>query len=538
MPSDPPDSPDSPPPPEDSAQATAPEAAPPSLVAKISPALHGRLHPLTLLFGILGGWSELRSLFFQLLPMGVVLYASHRQLFLLMLVLLAVYPLFHAAVLYFTFQYGIEEGELVTRQGILKRIERHVPLERVQDLRIEQNLVQQFFGVVAAYVETAGGTGPEASLSVISRTEAERLRRAIFERFPRAIHETEESEEPSRRLIRRLSGSEIILAGLTSNRSASFLIFLLAGWSLLDDLLPEAVYDRLIRGVSEEVQYLSQQGMLMAVLLLVLTVVAILLISLFLSIMGAVFLFYGFTLSLNGEDLHRLYGLLTRRSSSLPRQRIQILEVEEGPLRQLFGLATLRADIAGGAKVTGMAETGRDVLLPVARRNEVEPLLPVFFPDMDADPPEWRRVSKRAILRGTMRGGTFCILVTFWTLWLQKGWVGLWPMAFVPFIYFLNVQAYRRLGYALGPRFFRSRRGLLGRSTHVVPIRNIQSVALHQSVFEYRMGLATLVLDTAGQAFTGGGPRISNLPIEEAEVLARTLAKCASETRYRWESRK
>src|SRR6185369_6668355 len=119
---------------------------------------------------------------------------------------------------------------------------------------------------------------------------------------------------------------------------------------------------------------------------------------------------------------------------------------------------------------------------------------------------------------------------------LSAGWrfSSLWPFALSPLIYFISGANYRNLAYRLSDRYFCARRGWAGRSTHIVPINKVQAVEIHQSPFDRRLGLATLRVDTAGQAYTGGGPQISNLPIEEARAIATTLARQASGMRYRW----
>jgi putative membrane protein len=394
--------------------------------------------------------------------------------------------------------------------------------------------------VVDVHVETAGGEGPEASLSVLSRAEAERLRQAVFGHARQAASVAAAAVAASadvaveRQIVRQLSLRELVWAGLTSNRMASALVLAGAVWALVDDVLPENVYEKFAKAAVEEAQLVLQQGTQTAVLLAVLGLAVLFLISVVVSVIGSVVLFYGFTLSRRDEDLHRSYGLLTRRSSSLPRRRLQILEIEEGFLRRLFRLATLRADTAGSAKESEAAGAGRDVLLPIVRREEVEHLLPLFFPDLQPVPTEWRRVSRRAIVRGTLKGSLICVLAAVAAVAWQGDPTGLWPLLLVPLVYGVNVMRYYNLAYAVDASYFRSRRGWLSRSTHIVPIRNAQSVVVRQTPFDRRLGLATLVVDTAGQAFTGGGPRISNLPLEEARQLAHSLAHRAAATRYRW----
>jgi putative membrane protein len=116
----------------------------------------------------------------------------------------------------------------------------------------------------------------------------------------------------------------------------------------------------------------------------------------------------------------------------------------------------------------------------------------------------------------------------------QRDFIALWPLLCLPIIYLINVLSYRSLGYAMGDRYFRTRQGWLGRSTQIVPINKIQAVEVSQTPIDRRLDLATISVDTAGQAFTGGGPHVSHLPITEARTIAATLAHKAGTTDYKW----
>jgi putative membrane protein len=173
------------------------------------------------------------------------------------------------------------------------------------------------------------------------------------------------------------------------------------------------------------------------------------------------------------------------------------------------------------------------VLLPLVRRAEVEQLLPVCFPDLAGESAEWRQVSRLAIRRATLKVAVLSLLgVVAW--WFRApGWWALAPLLAIPLSYAINLQSYRHLGYALSERYLRLRRGWLGRTTHIVPVAKVQAVELRQTPFDRRLGLASLYVDTAGQAYTGGGPRLGNLPLAEAQALAQTLAQRAAATVYK-----
>ena len=527
---------DSPPPVPPAIPPPIPPTLPPPVIAPVAPELEGRLHPLTLVFAF---WNAVRNI---ILPLVVIYFFGRRRgsdTYIWVAAIFLGLPVAWAIIRYFTFTYRIENGELITRQGLLGRTERNIPLARVQDIRIEQGVLHRMFGMADVLVETAGGRSAEASLSVLAKNEAERLRAAVFAAPVAQVAEAAAAgtatSQPQRELIRRLSIRDLVLAGITSNRTASALALVVVLWQFVDDIVPEDIYQRGGEWFAQRALEWHSAGGGVHWLLVVIAAVAMLGIGMLFSVVGSIVVFYGFTLSRSGEDIHRSYGLFTRRSSSLPRRRIQLLKVEESWLRRLFKLATLRADTAGAA-MPGQGkeeQSGRDVLLPVLPRSDLDSLLPVFFPDLDDANATWHQVSRRAIVRGTRKGTAACLLLAAFSCSIQRSWYGLWPLLFIPAVYALNVMSYRHLGYWLGDRFFRMRSGWLSRATHIVPIRNVQSIVVRQTPFDRRHNVCTLVVDSAGQAHTGGGPRIRNVPATDVLNVARTLAHRAASTRYR-----
>lgn len=506
-----------------------------SLAASV---FEGRLHPLTIAFGLL---KAARGI----IPVVPLLLFGNKIYGFVLLMAVTASTVATALARYFSFTYRIEGNELITQQGILERKQRSIPLERIQEIRVEQGVLHRVFDVVDAKIETGGGEGAEASLSVLSRSEVERLRRAVFERAAKGradagvgVVQEHIAVAPERVVIRRLGLKDLVLIGLTTNYLISALALAGAIWNFAEDLLQDNFYKRAGETIYRESSRFFMRGAASAIVLALAGALAVILIGLVVSTVVAIVRFYGFTLSLSGEDLHRRYGLLTRRSSSLPRRRIQVLKIEEKLFRRLFGLATLRADTSGGHRDNHDDDSGRDVLLPITRRDSVDGLLTTFFPDFDAGPTEgaggveWRRVSRLAIRRGAIKGAIVCALAAAFLFGVNWRIAALWPLALLPFVYFISAANYRNLGYALSRRYFCARRGWAGRSTHVVPIEKIQAVEVRQSPLDRRLGLATLSVDTAGQAYTGGGPQIHNLPINEAREIAGALAHRASATRY------
>ena len=505
-----------------------------------SKVFEGRLHPLTLIIGLTKYGRALVP------ALALVLFGNRWAGFPVLVV--ALMGLGTTLAKYFSFRYRIEGNELITQGGLFEKRQRNIPLERIQEISIEQGVLHRLLGVVDAKIETGSGHGAEARLSVITRTEAERLRQAVFARAA-AIKANQRSEtvqadflpdsepviaEPESKLIRRLKLKDLVVAGLTSNHLLSALVLVGALWNFADDVLPHSLYERTGKLIVSESKHLAAQGVAATVAIFLLGLFAIAIVGIVFSVIGSVVLFYGFTFSRRGDDLQRRYGLLTQRSSSLPRRRIQVLEIEEKALRRLFGWATLRADTSGRERDNKDDNHGRDVLLPILPLKDVDELLPNLFPDLANDPSEWRQVSGLAVRRETIEAAVVCLVLAVGLFIWRGSWVALLPLAVLPLFYLAQALSYRHLGYALGEAYFRTRRGWLGRSTHIVPINKIQAVQLRQTLLDRWWGVATLLVDTAGQAYTGGGPQIHNLPLSEARELARVLARRAAVTQYKW----
>ena len=508
---------------------------PPPLPGAAAPVFQGKLHPLSILFVF---WNVIRGF---IIPLGLLWLLGRESILGGFILIFVVIPVIVSIIRYATFRYRIADGELITRQGVFSRTERNIPLSRIQDIRIDQGVLHRLLRMADVHVDTAGGQGAEASMSVLAKQDAERLRAAVIQHKANqagftAAPDSPASANPEPEVIWQCRLRDLIVAGMTSNHLASALAIIAVVWGLLDDIIPREAYEKTIQSSAQSAELWLQQEGERAWLVFAAGAVALLLVGMLFSVAGTVLLFFGFKLSRTGEDLHRSYGLLTRRTSNLPRRRIQVLKIEEKLFRRWFGLATLRADRAGGGPQAQASESkaGRDVLLPIIRTNAVENLLPVFFPGLDPAASQWRRVSRKAIRRGTYVGSVICLLLTTILVAIERDWFALWPLSLLPAVYWLNVMSYKHLGFWQSDQYFRTRRGWLSRSGHVVPIRNIQSVIIHQNPFDRRHRVATLTVDTAGQAYTGGGPQISNVPASEIDDIAWNLARRAEATRYRW----
>jgi putative membrane protein len=515
-----------------------------------------RLHPLSFLFGL---GRHLSSL---LLPGLLLLFTAQTGRWggwepwaALGVLPVAIGSLFQ----YFFLRYRYDRDEMVIRSGFVFRNERHIPYARIQNIDATQNVVHRLLGVADVRVETGGGQKPEATLSVLPLEAFEEMRRRVFEEkrraasslpgavvvdgeppMPEAVDTAPVAALKSTVLI-RLPDRELLLWGVIQNRGmvavgAAFGI----AWELgLADRLWGRYFGELGTGRGF---FRNLAGALLGLgtlsagkLALTLVAFAALLVVLRVISMALAFVrLHGFVLERAGGDLRSVYGLLTRYSATVPVHRIQSLTIVEGPLHRLFKRASLRVDTAGGSAVLEEGGARREWLVPLVRRDALPSLLGGILPELDPASVAWRpahprafaRKLKSSLLAASALGLACAAMLRWWDLALLAM---LMAWALVHARLYVN-----HLGHALTPSAVLFRSGWLWRHTTIARFSKLQAIAVHESPFDRRAGMARVHVDTAGAAATSHRVSIPYLVLDDARALFAVLSEQAARTTFRW----
>ncbi|MEM7386264.1 MAG: PH domain-containing protein, partial [Verrucomicrobiota bacterium] len=427
----------------------------------------GRLHPSTFILALV-------TAVFKTIVLGIFIATLDQPFRTVAIVWLitALLGVIQDCIRYFTLTYHFTESDFVIREGLFEKKERHIPCRRVQDVQIEQSFLQRLLQVCSLRIETAGSAEVEGSIRQIAVETAEHLRATIFERRAALTGSPNAIEDPSRPPpvpLREVTSLELLKAGLTSMKTgvAFGLISLAPSFGIpvpfdiempvpdVPDFLP--VPDFLGEGLIRGLLYLG--------------------IGLFVAIAGYVVVFHRFTLRQIDDVLHREYGLLTRRTGTLSRPRIQLLRIDENLIRRWFGLAAMTIDTAGDMKANQEEKGRKGVFMPILPTEEIPGLVNAAFPDYAGLPSEWNRISPKAIGRQT-RKGCFITLLLSTAFIPQFGWQVLWVAAFFPVIYFLCLMDFRYTGYQIADGYFNYRQGWLNRSTRLMPLKNLQTTGI------------------------------------------------------------
>jgi putative membrane protein len=487
-------------------------------------ASHGRELLMPALFGFVGAASG--SWFWGVIAMVAFGFAVLRTL-----------------IRYFTLRYRITDQELQLNEGLIFHNQRTVPLGRIQNIDLRQNLLHRWFGVAEVKIETASGKEAEAVLRVLTSGQIAALRAAVFgrraavrvgltpiggavvgpvvgsaeraadpgvpveaiagdERWGAELAAPEEAEglgnEPVGELLLQIPWTWLVWAGVASNRGW-LMVGLALGAVFQFDVLERWLPDRGERWLA--LWRFDWSDLLGNALTLAGVFVAGFVILKLLGVIWYLYRFAGYRLERVGSDLRVSAGLVSRYSASIPQQRVQLISLHQPWVLGWWGMASIRIETAGGAGGGEESEdnVSRSWFVPVVPLSLVPGILSALRPG------EWS-VSERVTWRGTA-GGTrsrltrlavvvsaLALGVGYW-LWGLAGLAGGVLIALHQFWY-----AWRRsrsLQYARTSDGVAFRSGIFYRKTSYTFFERLQTLRWEQSPFDRRWGMATLVVDTA-----------------------------------------
>ncbi len=493
-----------------------------------------RLHPLSWFFAA----AQAAKGF--LVPILFFLFASGGEAYELWAAVFIIPIALSAVIRYVVFRYRLEKDELVVRDGILTRTERHIPYARIQNIDLIQNPLHRLINVALVRVETASGQKPEAIIRVLSLDAVAEMRAHVFEGRT-TIDPADDSRASG--VILQLPARELAKLGIVSNKglvvvgAAVGALWQRNRWWGDED----TIVDSYLGSAPQWLEgFASRPALFVALSLLVVGILAVVLLRLF-SVAWFLVQLYGFTLRQQKENLRAEYGLFNKISRNIPTPRIQTLITTESPLHRWFGRQSVELRTVGGGGddldigLEGAAPKAKSQwLAPMVPTQRVPELLTRVLPEVEIGGLAWEPLAPLAWRRLFKRGLIIVSLITVPATLL----FGVWAVAFVlpatAAAYVHSRLTIKHTGYSLTPWGVVFKSGWWDRTMKIVRYAKIQTVSQGESPFDRRNGMASIRIDTAGAEKGGHTIDIPYLERDTAiDVSRRLYAECSGRA-FRW----
>jgi putative membrane protein len=313
--------------------------------------------------------------------------------------------------LYFTFY--IEGDELIIQKGFLQKERKAIPLDRIQSININQDVVQRVLGIVSLEVDTAGSNAKELEIPGLDKAVAQHFKDLLQERKEEILEEVADKQDDtlkedienvvidkddfentvpdtsatfkktrttakdiSETVILKLGLIDLLKVGITQNhlKSGGLAIGLAIGsWFKIKDIIEEYFADM--------VEQLSLESMILktSISFAVIALVLFLFFSVLISLVLVINKFWDFSIVKKADDLEVKMGLFNKREIKIPLNKVQILEFHSNPLRKLLGFETAQIYQAqstdskiGSVEVPACKEVHRTLLKQLVFEKNIE----------------------------------------------------------------------------------------------------------------------------------------------------------------------
>lgn len=453
------------------------------------------------------------------------------------------------------YKFRVHNQHVEIHHGVFQRRYTNLPLWRIQNVKIERPFYYRPFGYALVVLDTAGSGKEEAKIVAVPEDYAEALKKQVL--YEKALHDegdldclpnedlsdeqsssfptprtrtkSIDSSHSNEEVLNRRSVKDIIIHGITNNR---VWIILGAAAPFYDDvfgLVSEWLADKglqLNQLVGEQTVAWWQFGLYAFVILMMLMALVALL-----SVGGALFTFYGYTLSRTGDRYIRRSGLLNKLEVSMRASRIQMITAKQDWLDKILKRVNLyfEQNSTAGQQMQELMSPNK-LIVPSVTEDEAFALSQEVMPGCDLRGQDYQTISKRFITFWLLAGWTLPF-ITFFTIGAVSSHLDIMLGSLVVFsaVSLLLTLRWWRWGIAYDSKYVYIRRGRIGIDYQCFEPYKAQQVIVKQSVFMKRRKQATVKFVLASGAVT-----VPFLPEGYVNKLADSVLFEVESTRRSW----
>jgi len=418
-----------------------------------------------------------------------------------------------SALSWWRYTFQLVDGELIVVKGIVRVDRLTVPVDRIQSIGIDQELLHRMTGLVKVSVDTAGSSEAEFTIDAISRPVAEELQRLAVTAAPTSTTPTTDAVggPPSPpvivedRVVFTHTPGRLVRAALT--------MWPLTGLIILGPFF--AFGEQFSRQLDERFGDLEIDTDQFVWWWIPVGLFGFVAFSILLNIARVILADWELTLRASPTSLRRTSGLLSRTSKASSISRIQVVSSAQNPLQQRAGLRTIGLSTIGEGDLAliGCDDDQFDIVRGLAASSSHISLN--------------RRVHPVEVFLA-VRNITVLMTIVAVTAWFVAGWFALLAYVVVPVVWFTQRRHVQNFRWGLGSELATFTE-VFDNSSRQALLRKTNAVRVTQSIFERRRGLGYVHLVTAA-----GTISVGMIPISEAHAVRDTILAAAESDPRPW----
>ena len=404
----------------------------------------------------------------------------------------------------FTYFLDEENEEFVVRKGIWNKSRIAIPLDKIQQVNINQSIIQKIIKVHALEVDTAGSSAKEVTIRAIRHDMALALKERLLEtgRVKSATEVTDETPfEDTKRPFIQIGLISLLKTGITSNYARSFallLAFLITTFQYIEDFVDAMGYDE-----DPLDEYINPEILLK---FLVFIIIGIIFITLIINLVRTIVRYFDFRITKQRDSLLLSYGLLNTKNTILRPKKIQIVTVGRNYFQKKFNINDLKIRQASGIEANDRDQKKTAIEIPGCSDAEKEMLLRFLLGKV----PE-KGIALKPSIRKLIMGALFFIVLpvaVYFSLAYTVAPFFQEYIIFVPvYVVFIGLMQYfgfRHSRLFVNNDFIIKQSGAWDIDRDYIAPEKIQTISVTQYFWHKRSDIGYVTLHTAGGTISFG----------------------------------
>jgi len=398
----------------------------------------------------------------------------------------------------FTFFVDTENDEFVVRKGILNKTRIAIPLDKIQNVNINQSLLQRIVQVHGLEVDTAGSNKKEVTIKAISHGQALSLKEMLLEGAKGddvTDEEVLEAREQKKHPFIEISLMSLLKTGITSNYIRSFgllLAFLISTFQYVDDVVRAADYNK-----NPLDDYLDPNLLLRFVVFII---VGVMLLVLIINLCRTIIRYYNFRVTKQNDSLLLSYGLISMRNTIIKPQKVQMVAVGRNYFQKKFNINDVKIRQASDLEANGQEQRKSAMEIPGCNNEERDVLLQFLLGEIPQKgemlKPNYRKLVLN-IFKVIVIPVSLYFLFAFYITPEAYDYVYILPF-YIGLMGLLSGFGYRNYRLFVNDKFIIKQSGAWDIDNEFVAPHKIHTIKTHQYFWQKGANVGSVVLYTAG----------------------------------------
>ncbi len=251
----------------------------------------------------------------------------------------------------FTFYLDTLKQEFVIDKGVFGRKQLSIPIEKIQQVNINQGFLQKLIGVYSLQIDTAGSDSKEVNISAISGEIAYALKEHLLNGDNKQIeitantHLTTPPTGVNETPFIKISPSTLLKVGLTSKYGQSIALLIAFGYGVFHNI--KELLKAFDNDHGQVEQFFKSGVTIISISVLLVTLIFILLAT---NVTRTFVKYFDFQVSKHQQSLLISSGLFSKKNTLLHPHKVQITEYSQNYFQQKIGLFNMALKQAHAGK--------------------------------------------------------------------------------------------------------------------------------------------------------------------------------------------